>query len=236
MHVRTPCDAAGKQAQPGERLLGWGEMKGEGDRGGLRTLSLSRRRGVTEVDSQWDVGAVRRSRGWGREGRGVCVCVCDCGWARARSVLVFLPCHIVLGCSQARLLSTPLWTAQHTQHTLTHTHTYTQRFKFTRTHSTFTSVHTHTQVLISQEEHKDIQSKRAPVEVWQTPGECWTSQLYLHPSILAALCPSCRCFHHKGTFISCPLFFFPSQMCNWTNMWKKDKSEPNEVCLSQKTV
>lgn len=51
--------------------------------------------------------------------------VCDGGWARARSVLVFLPCHIVLVCSRARLLSTPLWTALHTQGEATHTHTHT---------------------------------------------------------------------------------------------------------------
>jgi len=59
--------------------------------------------GVMEVAVAGGVGAC------------VCVCVCVCGWARARSVLVFLPCHIALVCSRARLLSTPLWTALHTR-------------------------------------------------------------------------------------------------------------------------
>jgi len=42
----------------------WGrlsEMKGKGTHAGLMVLSLSRRHGVTEVDSQWGVGATRWS-------------------------------------------------------------------------------------------------------------------------------------------------------------------------------
>jgi len=56
--------------------------------------------------------------------------VCDGGWARARSVLVFLSCHIDLVCIRARLLSTPLWTAllcaHGFNHTQAHTHARTQ--------------------------------------------------------------------------------------------------------------
>lgn len=50
----------------------------------------------------------------------------DGGWARARSVLVFLPCHIELVCSRARLLSTPQWTAEPCTHQKRKKKTHTQ--------------------------------------------------------------------------------------------------------------
>lgn len=69
MHVRPPGDAAGKQAESEEETFGVrrkGREVGEGGlHGGLMILSLSRRCGVTEGDSQWDVGAVRRGEGGG---------------------------------------------------------------------------------------------------------------------------------------------------------------------------
>lgn len=88
---------------------------------------------------------------------------CDCGWARARSLLVFLPCHITLVCSQAQLLSTPVWTAEHT--------------------------HTHPVPLLTHivRSHKDIQKKRAPTELL----ECSTNFTFIHPFISPSVHPIC---------------------------------------------
>lgn len=99
MHIRSRSNVAGEPTNRGKSFVGR-----END-------------SVSEQKTWSDGGRQPMGCGHGDGGDGATVAaaggvgVCDGGWARARLVLVFLPCHIVLVCSRARLLSAPLRTA-----------------------------------------------------------------------------------------------------------------------------
>lgn len=165
-------------------------------------LSPSRRRGVTEVDSQWGVSVVRRSGGWGDGGCGGWSW-CVCWWVGESAVGTGISTlsHRVSVQPSTTAEHTTLDSSAHTGRTM-HTHTHSGLNSQGHTVPTLECTHTLSNLPRGLQGHpKQVSTDGGLTE---TRGECSTSQLYFHPSInlsiITALYPSYQPF--VGTVIT----------------------------------